>query len=76
MNSEIIVKITDLGIGIPPDDLPHIFGSFHRASNIENISGAGLGLNIVKRYVELHGGSIEVQSQVNIGSTFTVRLNR
>ena len=34
LNSEIIFKITDLGIGIPPDDLPHIFGSFHRASNI------------------------------------------
>ncbi len=72
--TEIIIKITDQGIGIPANDLPYIFDSFHRASNVDNISGTGLGLNIVKKYVELHGGTIEVQSQVDVGTTFIVRL--
>lgn len=70
----IIISVTDSGIGIPANDLSYIFDSFHRASNVENISGTGLGLNIVKKYVELHGGTIEVQSQINVGTTFTVCL--
>ncbi|MEB3308991.1 MAG: PAS domain S-box protein [Snowella sp.] len=72
--TETIIKITDYGMGIPANDLPHIFDSFHRASNVENISGTGLGLNIAKKYVELHGGNIEVKSQVDVGTTFTVHL--
>jgi PAS domain S-box-containing protein len=74
--SEIIFTITDYGIGIPQKDLANICESFHRASNVENIPGTGLGLNIVQRYVELLGGSLEIESEVNVGSTFTVRLPR
>jgi signal transduction histidine kinase len=74
--SEIIFKIRDRGIGIPQKDLVNICESFHRASNVENIPGTGLGLNIVKRYIELHRGTIEIESEVNVGSTFTVRLPR
>ncbi len=74
--SEIIFKISDRGIGIPQKDLVNICESFHRASNVENIPGTGLGLNIVKRYIELHRGTLEIESEVNVGSTFTVRLPR
>ncbi|MEB3120495.1 MAG: PAS domain S-box protein [Snowella sp.] len=74
--SEIIFKISDRGIGIPQKDLVNICESFHRASNVENIPGTGLGLNIVKRYIELHRGTLEIESEVNLGSTFTVRLPR
>ena len=74
--SDIIFKISDRGIGIPKKDLVNICESFHRASNVENIPGTGLGLNIVQRYVELHGGNLEIESEVNVGSTFTVKLPR
>ena len=74
--SEIIFKISDRGIGIPQKDLVNICESFHRASNVENIPGTGLGLNIVKRYIELHRGTLEIESEVNVGSTFSVRLPR
>jgi signal transduction histidine kinase len=74
--SEIIFKVSDRGIGIPKKDLVNICESFRRASNVENIPGTGLGLNIVQRYVELLGGSLEIESEVNVGSTFTVRLPR
>lgn len=73
---EVIFTIADQGIGILPQDLPYIFESFHRGANVENISGTGLGLNIVKRYVELHGGEITVKTQVGAGSQFTVILPR
>jgi len=73
---QVIVTVADQGIGIPLQDLPYVFESFHRGANVEEISGTGLGLNIVKRYVELHGGQITVHSQVGAGSEFTVTLPR
>lgn len=72
--SEIILKVGDEGIGIPEMDLVHLFEPFHRGSNVEAISGTGLGLVITKEAVELHGGTISVESQVNRGTTFTVRV--
>lgn len=51
-----------------------LFDPFHRASNVENMPGTGLGLNIVKQAVELHGGAIDVQSQLQQGTTFTLHL--
>ena len=61
-------------IGIPADELGHLFESFHRASNVGSIQGTGLGLAIVKQSVEAHGGSIRVRSQVDHGTCFTVLL--
>ncbi|MCF8179327.1 MAG: PAS domain S-box protein [Sulfuritalea sp.] len=75
-SSEIVIEVSDQGIGIPSGDLPRLFDTFHRASNVGNISGTGLGLAIVRRAVELHGGSIEVDSRAGKGSRFTVRLPR
>lgn len=66
------IVVSDNGIGIEPDDLPKIFDTFHRGRNVGIIEGTGLGLTIVKRYVELHKGTIEVESTVNQGTTFKV----
>lgn len=68
------LRITDQGIGIPAADLPHLFGSFHRGTNVGNIAGTGIGLHIVKECVDLHQGTIEVSSQPGQGTAFTVRL--
>ena len=70
----IVLNVSDHGIGIPEADLEHLFEPFHRASNIGNIAGTGLGLTITKESVELHGGSIAIESQVGIGTTFSVIL--
>ncbi|MRD48188.1 PAS domain S-box protein [Caenimonas koreensis DSM 17982] len=72
--SETVFEVADHGIGIPPDELPHLFESFHRASNVGAIQGTGLGLAIVKNAVEMHGGTITVASVVGEGTRFTVRL--
>ncbi|MEB3830065.1 ATP-binding protein [Phormidium sp. CCY1219] len=74
-----IFTIADRGIGIPPEDLPHLFQSFHRCRNVGAISGTGMGLSIVKKCVELHGGEVSVTSQLARDNepgqtTFTVRL--
>ncbi|WP_255349200.1 PAS domain S-box protein [Kamptonema formosum] len=71
---EAVFEIADQGIGIPSDDLPHLFESFHRAANVGKIPGTGLGLAIVKRAVDLHGGEISVRSELGAGTTFSVRL--
>lgn len=70
----IILQISDQGIGIPAKDLSHLFDPFHRAANVGTISGTGLGLTIIKESVELHGGTITVESQENVGTTFTICL--
>jgi len=66
--------VSDTGIGIPEKEMPHLFETFHRASNVGNIQGTGLGLAIVKRAVDLHGGTIGVMSAAGKGSRFEVRL--
>lgn len=71
-----IFRIEDRGIGIPDRDLEKLFDSFHRASNVGNIPGTGLGLTIVKQCVELHGGSIAIESQVGAGTTIAIALPR
>jgi PAS domain S-box-containing protein len=73
-NGQAIFQISDRGIGIPPEDLPHLFDPFHRGKNVSNIPGTGLGLNIVKRFVDLHNGQTRVESKLNIGTTFTITL--
>jgi PAS domain S-box-containing protein len=73
-NDHVIFQIKDQGIGIPPEDLPHLFEPFHRGRNVSNIAGTGLGLNIVKRFLDLQHGTIKASSQVGRGTTFTVTL--
>lgn len=70
--ASIIVK--DEGIGIPEEDQQNMFSKFYRAENAINIQGTGLGLNIVKRYMELLNGAISFVSKQNEGTTFTVAL--
>lgn len=71
-NRRFIFQIQDQGIGIPSEDLNHLFNPFYRASNVDTIQGTGLGLAIVQRCVEAHQGTIRVESQVEIGTTFTI----
>ena len=68
------IKVIDTGMGVLPAEQPRLFEKFYRASGSSKIKGTGLGLSITKSLVEAHGGSIEVESQPNQGSTFTVIL--
>jgi len=70
----LVLSVRDQGIGIPAADLKRLFEPFHRADNVGTIAGTGLGLTIAKESVELHAGTIAVESQVGIGTTFTVRI--
>ena len=70
----LVLSVSDQGIGIQPQDLATLFEPFKRGSNVGAIKGTGLGLSIVKQSVELHGGTIEVESTPGMGSTFTVRF--
>ncbi|WP_233262203.1 ATP-binding protein [Vitiosangium sp. GDMCC 1.1324] len=71
-----VLTLRDQGIGIAPERLPFIFGRFERAVSSRNYGGLGLGLYIVRQIVEMHGGTIHVDSSPGEGSTFTVRLPR
>jgi signal transduction histidine kinase len=70
-----VLRVTDRGEGIPSADLPHIFERFHRGGNVEGrIPGTGIGLAGVHRIIELHAGTISVESQIGAGTRFTIRL--
>lgn len=73
-DKKITLSVKDAGIGIPPEEQKNIFEKFYRAKNAGTIQGTGLGLNIVKRYAELLGGTIHFTSKMNEGSTFTVEI--
>jgi PAS domain S-box-containing protein len=73
-NGTALLSVRDNGIGIPADAQKNLFDKFFRAKNATNIQGTGLGLNIVRRYVELLDGDISFDSQENIGTTFTVKF--
>lgn len=68
----VTFKITDTGIGIPEADQTSLFQPFHRADNVGNTPGTGLGLTLVKKCLDLHNGYIRVDSKENEGTTFTV----
>ncbi|UYQ91894.1 PAS domain-containing sensor histidine kinase [Chitinophaga horti] len=72
-DDRIYATVTDRGMGIPDEDKPYLFSSFFRARNVTNIQGTGLGLHIVKRYVDMLQGSIEVDSEHGEGTT--IRLS-
>lgn len=71
---ELKITIRDYGIGIPQEEQQHLFTRFFRAHNVENIQGTGLGLNIVKRYLDLLKGHITFESQQEEGSTFYITI--
>lgn len=71
-DNQLKISIMDEGIGIPAEDLQHLFTRFFRARNAENIKGTGLGLHIVQRYVEMMMGKIVVESKPDVGTTFTL----
>jgi signal transduction histidine kinase len=75
-DGRILIQVADQGLGIPDDELPHVFTKFYRSKNAKSseIKGSGLGLYLAKYFVELHRGSISVDSQTGEGSTFTVEL--
>jgi len=74
-NSELIINVIDEGIGIPDEDQKFLFERFFRANNSGNVQGTGLGLNIVKKYVEIMGGIITYKSKVGVGSIFSVKIS-
>ena len=73
---DAVLEISDTGVGIPQDDLPHVFDRFYRVDKARgrDTGGTGLGLSIVQQIVRLHGGSVTVQSKLGKGTTFTVQL--
>ena len=72
--SDAVFTIQDQGIGIPEQDIPNLFEAFYRCSNVGEIPGTGLGLVIVKRCIDLHSGTIHLDSKPGTGTTFTIRL--
>lgn len=72
--SHLRVTVTDQGVGISEEDQQHLFSTFFRGKNVTNIEGTGLGLHIVKRYVELLHGTIELTSQLDVGTEVTVTI--
>lgn len=73
-DQHMVFEVADQGIGIPAEEIPHLFEPFHRASNVGDIQGTGLGLAIVKNAVDLHKGSIQVSSSAQHGTCFSIRI--
>ena len=71
-NELLEIKVKDKGLGIPLADQKHIVSHFFRAENVINIHGTGLGLVIVKQYLDLIKGQIDFESEENVGSTFRI----
>jgi PAS domain S-box-containing protein len=73
-DQSIMIRVSDHGIGIPAVDQKYVFDGFHRASNVGTIQGTGLGLAMVKQVVDIHEGSIDCESELNRGTTFTIKF--
>jgi signal transduction histidine kinase len=72
--THLTIRVEDHGIGIPQQHQHRLFEAFHRAANVGQIQGTGIGLTIVKRAVDAHGGAIEFNSVEGQGTTFIIRL--
>ncbi len=73
-NDMMTINVRDQGIGIPPEDADNLFEPFQRAHNVGNIRGTGLGLSLVKDIVELHGGKIDFESKLGVGTVFIIKI--
>ncbi|MEM9775697.1 MAG: hybrid sensor histidine kinase/response regulator [Chloroflexota bacterium] len=71
---QVVISVTDNGIGISEKDQKFLFESFHRATNVGDIQGAGLGLAIVKQVADMHGGHVDLSSREHIGSKFCLTI--
>ncbi len=78
MDKNILIEVTDNGIGIPPEDLSRVFERFYRVdkSRSLNSGGSGLGLAIVKHIIEAHGQTVNVRSTINVGTTIAFTLEK
>ena len=74
-NNMVVLTIKDQGLGIPDEDMKHLFERFFRGKNVLNIPGTGLGLHIVSKYIELMDGTISVASEIEKGTIFTIKFN-
>jgi signal transduction histidine kinase/DNA-binding response OmpR family regulator/ligand-binding sensor domain-containing protein len=73
--AKIIISVSDTGCGIQESDLPHLFDRFYQGKlNDPSKGGSGIGLHLVKQYVQMHNGTVSVQSQLNYGSTFILEI--
>jgi signal transduction histidine kinase len=70
----VVILIQDFGLGIPENEIKNLFQPFYRALNVQTMQGTGLGLSIAKDYIELNGGSIDVESEINVGTQFIITL--
>ncbi|MDB5269121.1 MAG: domain S-box-containing protein [Hymenobacter sp.] len=70
----LTLRVQDQGVGIAPEDQQHLFERFYRARNVANTPGTGLGLYIIAKYLELMGGTIELHSELNVGTTVTITI--
>jgi len=77
VDGSVEVSVSDTGVGIAPEDQEAIFEEFRQVGTAaKKVEGTGLGLALSRKFVELHGGRIEVQSQLGVGSTFTFTIPR
>ena len=76
LNSQLLINVTDNGSGIDEDSLPYIFDKFYQAKNqsLRKAKGTGLGLAITKKIIQLHGGTIQVESKIGHGTTFLIKM--
>jgi len=74
VGDEVVVTVRDTGIGIAPEDQARVFEAFQRGDRQASVEGTGLGLTLSKRFVELHGGRVWVESALGLGSTFAFAI--
>ena len=74
VDTEVRIRVADRGVGIPPQDLPHVFDKFFRVQRPDNVTGTGLGLSIARGIVEAHGGRIWAESRLGGGTTMSIAL--
>ena len=73
VNGSMLLSVADRGPGIPPESMPHLFEKFYRAPNART-GGSGLGLSLVKGFVEAHGGQVQAENRAGGGAAFTISL--